>query len=95
VIVNQGWLLVVVHCNAVAVVVKDTEPLPPEAGTLAEDGLIVSTPPNCVTVKMTFGPRDGFAVIVAVRCVACEFGAAVKEKLPLPVPVPEEIVSHD
>jgi hypothetical protein len=78
-----------------AVVVNDTEPVPPEAGTFAEVGLIVNTAPDCVTIKVTLGPRDGFTVIVAVRDVVCEFGAAVKEKLPLPVPVPDEMVSQD
>jgi hypothetical protein len=77
------------------VVVNDTDPVPPDAGTLAEVGFIVSTAPDCVTVNVSLGPREGFTVIVAVREAVCGFGAAVKEKLPLPVPVPDEIVSHD
>jgi hypothetical protein len=70
-------LLVTVHPNAASVVVNDTDPVPPEAGTLADDGLTTSTPPDCVTVKVTNGPLDGFTVIVAVRDVAWGFAAPV------------------
>src|SRR5215471_15158210 len=77
VMVNHDWLLFTVHWRAVAAVVTVTDPVPPAAGTLAEVGLIVNTPPDWVIVIVIIGPRDGFPVSVAVRDVASGFGAAV------------------
>ena len=83
-----------VHCNAVPVAVRETEPVPPEAGTFADVGLTVRVPPDCVTVIVVFGPLEGLPVMVAVRDAPVGFGAAVNWKLPLPVPDAGETVSH-
>ena len=93
--VSHGWLLLTVHPSSVSAVVNDTVPEPPGAGTFADDGLTVNTPPDCVTTNVGLGPREGFTVTVELRGVASGFGAAVYEKLPLPAPEPDEIVSHD
>jgi hypothetical protein len=99
--VSHVWSIETVHRKVESLVVSENDPVPPMPGTVAADRLIVAvvaacrTPADCVTVKLTFGPRDGFTVIVAVRELACGFGAATYEKPPFPVPVPDEIVNHD
>jgi hypothetical protein len=70
VIVSHGWLLDAVHCRAESFVVIVMEPEPPEAGSVADGGVMVKTPPDCVSVRETAVPDDGATVTIAARDAA-------------------------
>jgi hypothetical protein len=68
--VNHDWLLTAVHASAPSVVVREIEPVPPEAPAFADGGLTTNTPPDCVTVRVTVGAPADTTVSVAVRGAA-------------------------
>jgi hypothetical protein len=91
--VSQDAFDTAVHAKSGAFAVTVKLPVPPEAGTLTWDGLIVTEPiiPVCVTVKVW--PA---IVRVPVRVAVSGFAATEKSTVPLPVPLaPDVTVSHE
>ena len=68
-------LLTAVHCKKGSSVKTDIVPLSLLWPALADDGLMLKAPPNCVTTSVAAEPCDGVTVIVAVRLVALGFPA--------------------
>jgi hypothetical protein len=94
-IVSHAALLAALHVKVELLVEIDNEPVPPEADTFDEEGLMVNTAAACVTVKTAAVPLAGVTVMVAVRVAAVGLPVALYWKLPFPVPVaPDVMVSH-